>query len=165
MKKLISLMLSLAMLCTMGVTAFAEDGQITDQSDPQSSTCEVIYDLGTEYCIIIPQQIRASDGEYTFYASYVYLNDNEQVAVYISPMTEQGMISLQSEKGNTLNMSVFYNHDGLKELSEDGLVAVFTDSSTANGSVSFEKIIDGTSRSAGEYYGTFEFTVRIENRA
>lgn len=165
MKKIISLMLSLAMLCTMGVTAFAEDATITDQSDPQSSPCEVIYDLDTEYCIVIPQQIHASDGGYTFYANHVYLHDNEQVAVYISPMTEQGMITLQSEKGNTLNMCVYYNHDGLKELSENGLVAVFTDSPISNGSVLFEKVIDGASRNAGEYYGTFEFTIRIENRA
>lgn len=165
MKKIISLMLSLAMLCAMGVTAFADDTAITDQSEEQSATCEVVYYLDSQYCIIIPEQIYASDGEYYFNAQYVSLQDDEQVAVYISPMKDPGLITLSKGNGDTLDMSVYHFFDGGKSLSDDGLVAVFTNSTRSDCSVSFEKVYDGRNRSAGEYSGTFEFTIKIENRA
>lgn len=59
MRKLVSLALVLAMVCTMSVTAFAEDTSISDQSQEQSATCEVVYDLEPSYCIFIPEVVYA----------------------------------------------------------------------------------------------------------
>lgn len=164
MRKLVSLALVLAMVCTMSVTAFAEDTSISDQSQEQSATCEVVYDLQTQYCVIIPERIYANDGTYYFNAQYMYLRDTEQLSIYISPLKDPGMVTVSRDNGDTLDLCVHTYVDGLGDLSEDGLVAVFTKSNKSDCGAYFEKIYDGKTRSAGMYSGTFEFTIKIEER-
>lgn len=164
MRKLVSLALVLAMVCTMSVTAFAEDTSISDQSQEQSATCEVVYDLEPSYCIFIPEVVYAGE-EYRFSAQYVCLRDTEQIGVYISPLKDNAnIIELSNENGNTLNMSVYHIADSVKTASMDGLVAVFTKSTESDYSMYIDKIFDGKSRPAGMYSGTFEFTIKIEER-
>lgn len=164
MRKLVSLALVLAMVCTMSVTAFAEDTSISDQSQEQSATCEVVYDLEPSYCIFIPEVVYAGE-EYRFTAQYICLRDTEQIGVYISPLKDNtNIIELSNENGNTLNMSIQRVTDNVWDAAEDGLVAVFTKSTESDYSMYIEKIFDGKSRPAGMYSGTFEFTIKIEER-
>lgn len=164
MRKLVSLALVLAMVCTMSITAFAEDTSISDQSQEQSATCEVVYDLQTQYCIFIPEVVYAGE-EYRFTAQYICLRDTEQIGVYISPLKDNtNIIELSNENGNTLNMSIQRVTDNVWDAAEDGLVAVFTKSTESDYSMYIDKIFDGKSRPAGMYSGTFEFTIKIEER-
>lgn len=164
MRKLVSLALVLAMVCTMSVTAFAEDTSISDQSQEQSATCEVVYDLEPSYCIFIPEVVYAGE-EYRFTAQYICLRDTEQIGVYISPLKDNtNIIELSNENGNTLNMSVSCFANGVRQYLDDGLVAVFTKSTESDYSMYIDKIFDGKSRPAGMYSGTFEFTIKIEER-
>lgn len=164
MRKLVSLALVLAMVCTMSVTAFAEDTSISDQSQEQSATCEVVYDLEPSYCIFIPEVVYAGE-EYRFTAQYICLRDTEQIGVYISPLKDNtNIIELSNENGNTLDMSIQRVTDNVWDAAEDGLVAVFTKSTESNCSMYIDKIFDGKSRPAGMYSGTFEFTIKIEDR-
>lgn len=165
MRKLVSLALVLAMVCTMSVTAFAEDTSISDQSQEQSATCEVVYDLEPSYCIFIPEMVYAGE-EYRFTAQYICLRDTEQIGVYISPLKDDvNIIELSNENGNTLDMTVNrVSDDNVWTAAVDGLVAVFTKSTESNYSMYIDKIFDGKSRPAGMYSGTFEFTIKIEER-
>lgn len=152
------------MVCTMSVTAFAEDTSISDQSQEQSATCEVVYDLEPSYCIFIPEVVYAGE-EYRFTAQYICLRDTEQIGVYISPLKDAtSIIELSNENGNTLDMSIQRVTDNVWDAAEDGLVAVFTKSTESNCSMHIDKIFDGKSRPAGMYSGTFEFTIKIEER-
>lgn len=164
MRKLVSLALVLAMVCTMSITAFAEDTSISDQSQEQSATCEVVYDLEPSYCIFIPEVVYAGE-EYRFTAQYICLRDTEQIGVYISPLKDNtNIIELSNENGNTLNMSIQRVTDNVWDAAEDGLVAVFTKSTESDYCMYIDKIFDGKSRPAGMYSGTFEFTIKIEER-
>ena len=82
MKRMIALLLCMALVCSLATTAFA--AEITEGAEMQSTQSQIVYDLGTKYCIYIPEQIDASTGSYTFEASYLAVSETEQVVVRMS---------------------------------------------------------------------------------
>lgn len=159
MKKFISLALALIMTCTLGTTAFA--AEITNDTEQQSAQSEIVYNLDTSYCIMIPEQIDLTLGSYTFEAGYINLSETEQVAVRMSGVDEVSFLSLHNEKGDELKCGVSY--DG-SSIAHNYVVAVFTDSVTANGALQINPQVYGTANRTGQYSGTFEFTVSVEDR-
>ena len=159
MKKLLALILSVVMVCSIATTASATE--ITDESDMKTAFGEIVYNLETGYCIEIPEQIDALTGSYTFSAYYVNLNDNEQVVVRISGVDEVSRMELTNDFGESLAFNVLY--DGAV-IAPNYVVAVFTDSVTANGTFEIVPDLGFGAHRAGQYSGTFEFTVSIEER-
>lgn len=159
MRKMISIILSLAMVFAMSTAAFA--AEIYDDSENKTASSEIVYNLESGYCIEIPEQIDASTGSYTFSAFYVNLNETEQVVVRISGVNESSMLELFNDAGDSLPFGVFYDNAGIVP---GYVVAVFTDSATANGVFEIKPDMGFTAHQAGEYRGTFEFTVSVEPR-
>lgn len=160
MKKLLAFILSVVMVCSIATTAFATE--ITDESDIKTASGEIVYNLETGYCIEIPEQINALTGSYTFSAYYVNLSDDEQVVVRISGVDEVSHLVLTNDIGDSLTFNVMY--DGAV-IAPNYIVAVFTDSITANGTLEIIPELGLGAHRAGQYIGTFEFSVSVEARA
>lgn len=160
MKKLLALIFAAIMVCSVGTTAFA--AEITDESEMQTGYSEIVYNLDTSYCIEIPEKIDATAGAYTFTAAYVNLSETEQVVVRMSGIDEYSRMSLQNANGDTLDFTVWYDN---AVIVPGYIVAVFTDSATANGTMQIIPDTYGTAHRVGQYSGMFEFTVSVETRA
>ncbi len=159
MKKFISLALSLVLVCSLGTTAFA--AEITNDTEQQSAQSELVYNLDTSYCIMIPEQIDASTGAYTFEAGYINVSEAEQVTVRMSGVDEVSCLSLYNENGDELRCGVSYNNS---TITHNYVVAEFTDSVMANGALQINPQLYGTAHRTGAYSGIFEFTVSVEPR-
>ena len=159
MKRFIAIVLSLALTCVMGTTAFA--AEITDNSEMNAAQSEIVYNLDTSYCIMIPEQIDTSTGSYTFEAGYINVSEAEQVTVRMSGVNEVSCLSLHNENGDELKCGVTY--DGCV-IAPNYVVAEFTDSVTADGALQINPQIYGTAHRTGAYSGIFEFTVSVEPR-
>lgn len=159
MKKIISFVLALALACSFSSTAFA--ASVTEESDQKNGYTEIVYNLDTGYCIEIPKTIDAAAGAYTFSASYVNLSASEQVVVKMSDVNEYSCLSLKNEAGDALQCCVMYDH---ATITPNYIVAVFTDSVTADGAMEINPDISGSAHRTGRYSGIFEFTVSVEPR-
>ncbi len=159
MKRFIAIVLSLALTCVMGTTAFA--AEITDDSEMNAAQSEIVYNLDTSYCIMIPEQIDTSTGSYTFEAGYINVSEAEQVTVRMSGVNEVSCLSLHNENGDELRCGVSYNNSAI---AHNYVVAEFTDSVMANGALQINPQIYGTAHRTGAYSGIFEFTVSVEPR-
>lgn len=71
------------------------------------------------------------------------------------------MLELFNDAGDSLPFGVFYDGDAIVP---GYVVAVFTDSAKSNGAFEIRPDMGFTAHRAGEYRGTFEFTVSIEPR-
>jgi len=159
MKKLITIILSLTLMCTTGITGFA--AEITEDSEVNAAQSEIVYNIDTGYCIMIPEQIDISAGSYIFEAGYINVSETEQVTVRMSDVDEVSCINLYSENGDALKCSVMYDN---AVIAPNNVVAVFTDSVTSNGDLQINPQIYGNAHRAGTYSGIFEFTISVDPR-
>lgn len=159
MKKFISLALSLVLVCSLGTTAFAPE--ITNDTEQERARSELVYNLDTSYCIMIPEQIDASTGAYTFETGYINVSEAEQVIVRMSGVDEVSCLSLYNENGDELRCGVSYNNS---TITHNYVVAEFTDSVMANVALQINPQLCGTAHRTGAYSGIFEFTVSVESR-
>lgn len=160
MRKMIALLLAVLMVSSFTTSAFASE--VTDESDMQSAYSEIVYDLSTSYCIYIPEQIDATVGSYTFTASYLNLDETEQVVVRMSGVDDLSHINLYNDAEDALSFNVIYDYGGI---APNYIVAIFTDSVTADGTMQLIPDTYGTVHQPGRYSGGFEFTVSVESRA
>ncbi len=158
MKKFVAIVMALALVCSLGTTAFA--AEITQDSEQNSSQAEIVYNLETSYCVWIPETLEASAGPYTFMASQMNLDDDEQVTIRLSGIDEYSYIYLQGTNGDTLQCVVEYDH---MLIGTWETVAEFTDSLTANGQLVIRPSTNSAHRT-GYYSGTFEFVVSVDER-
>lgn len=159
MKKFIAMALSLALMCVMGTTAFA--AEITDNSDMNTAQSELVYNLDTSYCIMIPEQIDASTGSYTFEAAYISVSEEEQVTVRMSGVDEVSCLTLFNNNNDELKCEVTYGNSVIAPIY---IVAEFTDSVTANEALRIKPSLYGKAHKTGTYSGIFEFIVSVEPR-
>ena len=159
MKRMIAILLCMVLVCSFATTAFATE--ITEDSEMQSTQSQIVYDLGTKYCIYIPEQIDASTGSYVFEASYLAVSETEQVVVRMSGVNDLGNITLQNGASEELTLNVVYDGAGLMP---NGAVAIFTDSTTANAPMQLIYNNYGKVHRPGQYSTTVEFTVSVEQR-
>ena len=160
MKRMIAILLCMVLVCSFATTAFATE--ITEDSEMQSTQSQIVYDLGTKYCIYIPEQIDASTGSYVFEASYLAVSETEQVVVRMSGVDDLGNITLENGASESLTLNVVYDGAGLMP---NGAVAIFTDSTTANAPMQLIYNNYGKVHRPGQYSTTVEFTVSVEERA
>ena len=156
---MIAILLCMVLVCSFATTAFATE--ITEDSEMQSTQSQIVYDLGTKYCIYIPEQIDASTGSYVFEASYLAVSETEQVVVRMSGVNDLGNITLQNGASEELTLDVVYDGAGLMP---NGAVAIFTDSTTANAPMQLIYNNYGKVHRPGQYSTTVEFTVSVEQR-
>ena len=104
MRKLFAIMLSVALLLSMSVNAFAADSQIAGEGATGQST--VYYQAPSTFSIVIPETIYIMDG-YTFTATEINISSNLKVFMRITNLDENNILTLtNTETGEPLNMEI-----------------------------------------------------------
>ena len=146
MKKLIACLLSAVMLLSMSATVFAD---VSENGGVGQST--VTYTANSWFCVVIPETISADDG-FQLSASTMNIRDTEQVNVYIDGENSIEMTNASCETFN-LQFNLTNNH-----------VAEFLKGQTLSNIYVSAQPIEGTMPIAGDYTGTVQFVVRLEER-
>lgn len=151
MRKLFAIMLSVALLLSMSVNAFAADSQIAGEGATGQST--VFYQAPDTFSIVIPETIYIMDG-YTFTATEINIASDLKVFVRITNLDENNILTMtNTETGDTLNMEI----TGLDEkqrcaiFEPDNLTSMLTISSVIRN--------NGENPRTGEYTGIMEFVL------
>lgn len=154
MKKILATILSVVLVLSMSVTAFATE--VT--SDYQVAQSTLSYTEPSTYTVIIPETMYVSTGAMMeFEAKYINIQDDEQVVIRCANLDENGAIALSNESGDSVNV-YFSCENGSNvcyRVNADKTVAqtVFATIGSTEGVLP-----------AGEYTGIAEFTVSVEPR-
>ena len=155
MKKLFALILTVAMLATMSVTAFAEN--------TTGGSTEVSFNVDPTYTVTIPATVELqkveADGEITYENDYtltaeagVRLKKNEYIEVTVASDFE-----MTTDEGATLAYGITAGED---VIGNNGIVAEF-DTDKAE-QISTIHIAADDPDYAGEYKDTVTFTVEVK---
>ena len=157
MKKLFALILTVCLLATMSVTAFAAVDQ--DSTDPNGSM-NVTYSVAPAYTVTIPETVTiGADGtEKTVSAADVVVNKGQYVSVTLAA---DNNFTVKTAEGAELTYTVTANGENVAAGGE--ILAVNpADSATGTATVTFD--IDETKiQYAGTYTGTATFTIAVKD--
>lgn len=151
MKKILAIILSVVLVLSMSVTAFATE--VTSEYQVAQSTLS--YTEPSTYTVIIPETMYVSTGaSLQFEAKYLNILETEQVVIRCTNLDENGAIALTNESGDSINV-LFGVNDG-----SDICYRINWDKTVA-----YDVIITmgstGGVLPAGDYTGIAEFTVSI----
>ena len=150
MKRLICIVLCVALALSMTIPVFAEDVQVS--GDRQTGQSTLTYDVESSFTILIPQTIDLNTG-YQFHASYMNLESDLQVSVYCKTMEENNTITMTNAQGDTFPL-ILTGGNG-------ALMATFDNEHLESDNIIYGQP-DGGSPFAGQYTGIAEFEVRLE---
>ena len=151
MRKLFAIMLSVALLLSMSVNAFAADTQIAGEGATGQST--IYYQAPNTFSVVIPETIYIMDG-YTFTATEVNISSNLKLFVRITNLDENNILTLtNTDTGEALNMEI----TGLDDMQR---CAIFEpDNLTSTLTISGVIHNNGENPKAGDYTGIMEFVI------
>ena len=156
MKKLLALILAIALMATLSVTAFAEE---YDTTGDKSMT--VTYAVAPSYIVTIPGEITiGADGTSTdtIKAENVVVNKGQYVSVSLD---EENGFTVTTQEGASLTYTVTANGETLA--AGDEILAVNpADGKTGTASITFD-IDESAIQYAGTYTGTVIFTVAVKD--
>ncbi len=151
MKKILAIILSVVLVLSMSVTAFATE--ISGEGQVAQSTLS--YTEPSTYTVIIPDTIYVSSGAtLDFETSFLNIQETEQLVIKVNNLDENDMITLSHASGDTINVYFAVNNDA------DICYRVNADNTVAF-AASLQTSYDGSILSAGDYTGIAEFTVSI----
>ena len=152
MKKLFALILTVAMLATMSVTAFA--------ANTTGGSMEVTYSVAPAYTVTIPETVAiGADGtSATVSAADVVVNKGQYVSVTLAA---DNNFTVKTTEGAELTYTVTAN--GETVAAGGGILAVNpADSATGTATITFD--IDETKNQyAGTYTGSAIFTIAVKD--
>ena len=151
MRKVYAIMLSVVLLLSMSITAFAADTVISEEGATGQST--VFFDQPSTFSVVIPETIYVMDG-YTFTATEMNLQSHMKVFIRITNLDENNLLTLtHSETGENLNIEI----TGLDDRQH---CAIFEPGSlTSSLTISGQIRNNGETPTAGEYTGILEFQI------
>ena len=162
MKKLIGVLLIVALLATMSVTALAAD--ITPDTAPKTGDTAVTFNIDPTYSVTIPATVEldkvvASDGTITYEkdmtitASDVRLEEDQKVEVTLT-----SDFKLDTADSATYKLDYTVTVDG-DAVANNGVVAAFgTDTAEQSETLHF---VAGNPTYAGDYSDTVTFTISV----
>lgn len=152
MKKVIALLLSVVMIMSMSVTAFAADTEVSGNGSTAQST--VVYTEASSYILVIPEYIIPGPYQYcTIEAKSLNLKAGDELLVRLTNLDENDNLTLTHSSGSTIDVhfGVFDDYDTCAKF--------YYDSQQTINSVSCEVVGTATTIPAGEYTGIAEFVV------
>ena len=161
MKKLFALILTVAMLATMSVTAFA--AEIGTETNASQGSTEVSFKVDPTYTVTIPATVELNkvedngtvtyENDYTIGANAgVRLKKNESIEV-----TVESDFTMQTTEGATLDYSITAENAAV---ANNGVVAEFaTDKAEQTATI---HIAANDPDFAGEYKDTVTFTLTVK---
>jgi hypothetical protein len=160
MKKLFALILAIALMATMSVTAFAADNTFNYEENPQSNGTTVTYEVAPTYTVTIPETVTiGADGtEKTVSAEDVVVNKGQYVSVTLAA---DNNFTVKTAEGAELAYTVTANGEAVAAGGE--ILAVNpTDGKTGTATITFD-IDESAIQYAGTYIGTATFTIAVKD--
>jgi hypothetical protein len=160
MKKLFALILTIALMATMSVTAFAADNTFNYDENPQSNGTTVTYSVAPTYTVTIPETVTiGTDGtEKTVSAEDVVVNKGQYVSVTLAA---DNNFTVKTAEGAELAYTVTANGEAVA--AGDEILAVNpADSADGTATITFD-IDESAIQYAGTYIGTATFTIAVKD--
>ena len=153
MKKLFAIILTIAMLATLSVTALADD--YTTEGDKGMT---ITYSVAPTYTVTIPSDVTINGSSTTISADDVVVEKGKYVSVSLDADND---FTVTTAQGATLTYTVTANSTAIS--AGDEILAVNPEAA-ANGSVTVVFAIDESAiQYAGTYTGTATFTVAVKD--
>ena len=152
MKKLFALILTVAMLATMSVTAFA--------ANTTGGSMEVTYSVAPAYTVTIPETVTIGAGgtSATVSAADVVVNKGQYVSVTLA---SDNNFTVTSGEGATLTYTVT---KGGQPVAAGGEILAVNPADSATGTATITFDIDETKiQYAGTYTGSATFTIAVKD--
>jgi len=164
MKKALTLALVAALLTATGITAFAADTEVNQDTTPPTGATTVNYQVDPAYTVVIPESVTLGDTAVT-----------EQIKIYGAAENDNVVIG----KKQKVNVALTESTNGFKVKTADGDTVAYTvndknavdDLTTVaectaaegkkNTDITFAKT--GTATYSGTYTDTLIFTVSLVN--
>ena len=160
MKKLLALILAVALMATMSVTAFAADNTVNYNGSerPQTSGLNVTYNVTPTFSVTIPASV-ALDSSVTVSAADVIVEYGKAVNVKLSGTSENdNTFKLRTDEGAVLSYTVKKGEAAVNV--GDTILSVVPGSDKTSAELTFVEPASYTY--AGLYKGTVTFTIAVE---
>ena len=161
MKKIISVIMVICLIATIGMTATSA----LDTATTTGGTSTIQYTEMSRYCILIPETIDMN-GSYTFNSAEMNLDSDEYVAVTLTNTDADGCLTLTHANGtDTAKKSIGYDYfyigtDKRNELPQY-CVGYFRDGDSSYRMSFYLNNNADDGFKAGDYTGTAEFVIEL----
>ena len=146
MKKLFTLILTVCLLATMSVTAFA--------ANTAGGSTDISFNVDPTYTVTIPATVALGETA-TIKAENVVVTKGKQVEV---TLTNANGFKVKTEQGAELGYTVTIDGDAVAE--NDTVLAV-NPTSGKTGETTLKFVAPETAQFAGDYTGTIIFTIAV----
>ena len=155
MKKLFAILLAVAMMATMSITAFAADYNTTGDK-----TTDVTYTVAPTYTVTIPQDVTINDAgtEKTVSAENVVVLKGQYVSVSLA--AENNFV-VKTAQGAELTYTVTKGNTNIVAGGE--ILAVNPDNGKTGSTEIIFDIDENMIKYAGAYTGTATFTIAVKS--
>lgn len=159
MKKLLSLVLSMVMVLSLSVTAFA--AEINQGSDPKTGSTTVTYTVNPVYTVTIPATVTLGGSAVEVKAEGVKVNKGSRVVVKLTGTSESdNAFRVKTAEGAVLTYTVQKNS---ADVAINDTVLAVNPETADTGSTALSFVAPASVTYAGTYTGTVTFTVSVEN--
>ena len=153
MKKLLALILAVALMATMSVSAFAADYDTTGDKG-----MEVTYSVNPGYTVTIPTDVTIDGNSTTISAENVVVEKGKYVSVTLA---DDNDFTVRTQQGAELSYTV--TKDGQPVAAGGEILAVNpTDGKTGTATITFD-IDESDIKYAGAYTGSATFTIAVKD--
>ena len=152
MKKVIALLLSVVMIMSMSVTAFAADTEISGDGGTAQST--VIYTEMSTYTLVIPEYITVDAyNPFVIEAKYLNIKEGDEILVRLTNLDENNNLTLTHSSGSTIDVHFNVPDD------YDTCAKFYYNPDLCITGITTQAVGIGTTIPAGDYSGIAEFIV------
>ena len=146
MKKILTLALVAAMLTATGITAFATDTEIKQDTTPPTGAMTVNYTADPVYTVVIPESVELAETAQTAQIKIYGADENSNVVL---------------ESGKKVNVALSASVNAKNAVADLTTVAECTSNNKTETDITFTKT--GTATYSGTYTDTLIFTVSLVN--
>ena len=161
MKKALTLALVAAMLTATGITAFAADTEVNQDTTPPTGAMTVNYTVDPAYTVVIPESVTLTDADVTAIIKIYGADENSNVVIGKGQKVNVAL----TESANNFNVAntdgdtIAYTVNDKNAVADLTTVAECTSNNKTETDITFTKT--GTAAYAGTYSDTLLFTVSL----
>ena len=152
-KKIITLALAAAMLSATGITAFAADTEVNQDTTPPTGATTVNYQVDPAYTVVIPESVTLTDADVTAIIKIYGADENSNVVI-----GKGQKVNVANTDGDTIAYTV-NDKNAVADLTTVAECTAADGKKDTN--ITFTKT--GTAAYAGTYTDTLTFTVSLED--